>query len=38
MVPAAHAAAVAIMAQLDRLGVKRQRMTVDSRSVSAGDV
>lgn len=27
-----------VVAQLDRLGVKRQRMAVDSRSVSAGDV
>ena len=37
--PSAPAAtAIAIMAKLDRLGVKRQRMTVDSRSVSAGDV
>ena len=39
MVAHAHAAtAVAIVSQLDRLGVKRQRMTVDSRSVAAGDV
>ncbi len=30
--------ATAIMSELDRLGVKRQRMTVDSRSVAAGDV
>ena len=29
---------VAILRQLDRLGVKRQRMTVDSRSVTGGDV
>ena len=32
------ATAVAFVNQLDKLGVKRQRMTVDSRSVSAGDV
>ena len=37
-VPAHAATAVAIVSQLDRLGVKRQRMTVDSRSVAAGDV
>ena len=30
--------ATAIVGELDRLGVKRQRMTVDSRSVVAGDV
>lgn len=35
---AVSADAVSIISQLDRLGVKRQRMTVDSRSVSAGDV
>ena len=27
-----------VMAQLDQLGVKRQRMTVDSRSITVGDV
>ena len=32
------ASGVSIVNRLDRLGVKRQRMTVDSRSVSAGDV
>ena len=32
------ATAADIVDQLDRLGVKRQHMTVDSRSVSAGDV
>jgi UDP-N-acetylmuramoyl-L-alanyl-D-glutamate--2,6-diaminopimelate ligase len=32
------AATAAIMSQLDALGVKRQRMTVDSRSIVAGDV
>ena len=36
--PAYAATAVAIVSQLDGLGVKRQRMTVDSRAVSAGDV
>ena len=40
MAPAntATAVAIAIVRQLDLLGVKRQRMTVDSRSISAGDV
>ena len=37
-VPADAANAAAIVRQLDGLGVKRQRMTVDSRSVAAGDV
>ena len=32
------ATGVAIVNRLDRLGVQRQRMTVDSRTVSAGDV
>ena len=32
------ATATAIVSQLDRLGVKRQRMTVDSRGLSSGDV
>ena len=36
--PAYAATVVAIVNQLDRLGVKRQRMTVDSRAVAAGDV
>lgn len=32
------ATAIAVARQLDRLGAKRQRMTVDSRRISAGDV
>lgn len=35
---AVSANAVAIVSQLDRLGVKRQRVTIDSRGVAAGDV
>ncbi len=30
--------AAAVVGQLDRLGIKRQRMTVDSRGIAAGDV
>lgn len=37
-VPAQAATAVAIVRQLDKLGVKRRRMTVDSRGIAAGDV
>ena len=37
-VPTSALNAQAIVSRLDGLGVKRQRMTVDSRSVEAGDV